>query len=172
MLKRTITYTDYNEVERTEDFYFNLSKAELMDMELEMDGGFDKLLEQIINTEDGKLIIGVFKKILLQSYGVKSDDGRRFMKTAEIREAFQQTEAFSQIYTDMFTNVERAVEFVNGIIPKDLAEQVEKTPTHVEIVGTPQIPVVENPSAPEPTKEELLAAWKAQRDQKNAALNA
>ena len=88
MLKKTVTYVDYNGVERTEDFYFNLSKAEITEMELSVEGGLSKMLEDVVNSKDNKQILAVFKEIILKAYGEKSADGRRFMKSEEISKAF------------------------------------------------------------------------------------
>lgn len=117
MIKKTITYTDYNGVERTENFYFNLSKAEVMEMELSADGGMTAAIQKIIDAKDIPSIIRVFKDLVLKSYGVKSDDGRRFIKSKEISEAFAQTEAYSQIFMELATDTEAASAFINGIIP-------------------------------------------------------
>lgn len=120
MLKKTITYTDYNGVERTEDFYFNLSKAEVAEMELSVDGGLSTMLENIVKSKDNKEIIKMFKEIVLKSYGEKSSDGKRFMKNAEITEAFSQTEAYSELFIELALNEESAAAFVNGILPANL----------------------------------------------------
>lgn len=126
MLKKTINYTDYNGVERTEDFYFNLSKAEIIDMQMGTVGGFAEMINKIIATKDVPSIIKLFKDLLLKSYGEKSPDGRRFIKSAELSEAFSQTEAFSNMYMELATDDVAAANFVKGIIPADLAKQVEE----------------------------------------------
>lgn len=118
MIKKTITYTDYDGNERTEDFYFNLTKAEVMEMEMMTDGGLEKTINKIIQTTDTKRIIELFKSIILKSYGEKSLDGRRFIKNDEIREAFSQTEAYSQLFMELATDAKAASEFVNGVIPQ------------------------------------------------------
>lgn len=120
MIKKTITYTDYNGVERTENFYFNLSKAEVMEMEMSADGGMTAAIQKIVDAKDVPAIIRVFKDLVLKSYGVKSDDGRRFIKSKEISDAFVQTEAYSQIFMELATNTDEATAFINGIIPSDL----------------------------------------------------
>lgn len=128
MLKKTITYTDYDGVERTEDFFFNLSKAEIAEMELSSAGGMEKLIQQIAMTQDRKRLIDLFKTIILKSYGEKSLDGRRFIKSEELSQAFSQTEAYSELFMQLATNTEMASEFINGIMPKTDAapEQVAK----------------------------------------------
>ena len=118
MLKKTTTYTDYNGVSRTEDFYFNLSKAELAEMELTQDGGLENYLNRIVNSRDTAAIVAVFKELLLKAYGVKSDDGKRFIKSKEISEAFSQTEAYSDLFINLATDSDAATAFVDGIVPK------------------------------------------------------
>lgn len=117
MLKKTINYTDYDGNQRTEDFYFNLSKAEVAEMEMSTEGGLTKALEKIVAAQDGKRIIETFKELILKSYGEKSPDGKRFIKSQELREAFAQTEAFSDLFMELATDAEAAAAFVNGIIP-------------------------------------------------------
>ena len=119
MLKKTITYIDYDGNERTEDFYFNLSKAEIMEMELSMPGGMAQTLNKIVAAQDGEKIIKIFKEIILKAYGEKSPDGKRFIKSEELSTAFSQTEAFSQLFVELATNADAAAQFVNGIIPAD-----------------------------------------------------
>lgn len=124
MIKKTITYTDYNGVERTENFYFNLSKAEVMEMEMGTDGGMAESIRKIVDAKDAPAIIRVFKDLVLKAYGVKSDDGRRFIKSKELSDGFSQTEAYSQIFMELATDADAAAKFVNGIVPSDLAQQV------------------------------------------------
>lgn len=119
MLKKTITYIDYNDNERKEDFYFNLTQAEVIEMEMSTSGGLVEMINRIVAAQDAPAIISVFKKLILKAYGEKSPDGKRFIKTEEISEAFSQTEAYSQLFTELATNAEAATEFVNGIIPKN-----------------------------------------------------
>ncbi len=118
MLKKTITYTDYDGNERTEDFYFNLNKAEVMEMEMGTTGGMTKMLERIVAEQDSRRIIEVFKEMIVRSYGVKSPDGKRFMKSPELADAFTQTEAYSNLFMELATNHEAAAAFINGIIPQ------------------------------------------------------
>lgn len=120
MIKKTITYTDYNDVERTEDFYFNLSKAELMEMEMGTTGGFAEMIEKIVAAQDAPTIIKVFKDLVLKAYGEKSADGKRFVKSEEIANAFSQTEAYSILFMELATDADAAAKFVNGIMPKDM----------------------------------------------------
>lgn len=127
MLKKTITYTDYDGLERTEEFRFNLTKAELMDMELTTVGTFSKLMQKIIDEKDMVRLAKYFKELILKSYGVKSDDGKRFIKSPELSEAFSQTEAYSELYMELLGNSEYAVKFIQQVMPKDL-DQSEVVP--------------------------------------------
>ena len=133
MLKKTITYTDYNGNERTEDFYFNLSKAEIMEMEMSTAGGLTEMIQKIVAAQDTPAIIKVFKEIILKAYGEKSPDGKRFIKSEELSTAFSQTEAFSQLFMELATDADAAAKFVNGIIPVDLGKT-----TITSISGTNQ----------------------------------
>lgn len=120
MLKKTITYTDYNGVERTEDFYFNLSKAELMEMELSATGGLGDAIQKIISAKDNPAIVKIFKDMILKAYGEKSADGKRFVKSSDISAGFEQTEAYSILFMELATDADAAASFINSIIPKDL----------------------------------------------------
>lgn len=124
MLKKTITYRDYNDVERTEDFYFNLSKAELLEMELGTSGGLAEMIRKIVAAQDAPSIIKVFKELVLKAYGEKSADGKRFIKSPELSEAFAQTEAYSQLFMELATDEKQAAVFVNGIVPSEMAQAV------------------------------------------------
>ena len=123
MLKKTITYTDYNGTERTEDHYFNLTKAEIMEMELSTTGGLAEMIQKIVSAQDAPAIIKIFKELVLKSYVEKSPDGRRFIKSEEISNAFAQTEAYSQLFMELATDADAAAKFVNGIMPADIANQ-------------------------------------------------
>ena len=125
MLKQTITYTDYNGNERTEDYYFALNKAELVKMNAAQPGGLANFIERIAQTQDVGKLIKIFEDLIQRAYGEKSDDGRRFMKSPEITANFVQTEAYSQLFMKLATDDKAATEFIKGIIPSDLAAQVE-----------------------------------------------
>lgn len=120
MLKKTIKYTDYNGNEREEDFMFNLDEAELMEMELATTGGLSATIEKIVKEQDTAKIIEMFKNIVLKSYGKVSDDGRRFIKNDEIREEFQQSKAYSQLFMDLATDADAATKFIEGVIDVDM----------------------------------------------------
>ena len=126
MLKKTITYTDYNGVQRTEDFYFNLSKAEIMEMELGTTGGLAEMIQKVVAANDGPTIIKIFKDLVLKAYGEKTPDGKRFVKSEEISNAFSQTEAYSILFMELATDADSAAKFVNGIIPADMKDAVAK----------------------------------------------
>lgn len=118
MLKRTITYTDYEGNERTEDFRFNLTEAEVAEMELSAQGGMERMINKMISTRDAERLVKLFKEVILKAYGEVSDDGRRFVKSKELSEAFSQTEAYSILFMELATDNEAASAFVNGIMPK------------------------------------------------------
>lgn len=131
MIKKSVTYTDYNDIERTEDHYFNLTKAEVMEMELGTTGGMAEMIQRIVAAQDTPAIVKIFKDLVLKAYGQKSPDGKYFMKEDEngrpLSNMFKQSEAYSIIYMELATDADKAAEFVNGIMPKDiqkaLAEQ-------------------------------------------------
>ena len=125
MLKKTITYTDYNDEERTEDFYFALNKAELMEMQLSVNGGLTELLNKIVKEKDNAKLVQFFKKIVLDSYGEKSLDGKSFIKDEEIKKNFECSAAYPEIFMELAENADKAAEFINGIIPKSLLKEIE-----------------------------------------------
>lgn len=137
MLKKTISYVDYDGNERTEDFYFNLTKAELLEMSLSTAGGLDKYIEKITKTQDTPKLIELFKDIIIRSYGVKSDDGKRFIKNQEITEEFTQTEAYSDLFMTLATDDKEAAEFLNGIIPKSLLDAANNVVEDAKVVSIP-----------------------------------
>ena len=126
MIQKTITYNDYNGVERTETFRFNLSKAEIMEMEMSTTGGLAEMVKRVVDAKDAPTIIKIFKDLILKSYGVKSDDGRRFIKSDKLREEFEQTEAFSILFMELATDAEAGAAFVIGNVPSAIAGQATK----------------------------------------------
>ncbi len=128
MITKTIKYTDYNGVEREEKFLFNLSKAELMEMEMGTTGGLTEMIEKIIETHDQPSIISIFKKLILKAYGEKSADGKRFIKVDDngkpLSTAFSETEAYSILFMELATDDAAAAAFVNGIVPSDLKNEL------------------------------------------------
>ena len=135
MLKKTITYTDYNGNTRVEDFHFHLSKAECAEMEMTTTGGLAEYIRRIIASQDTPAIVDIFKKIILKAYGEKSPDGKRFIKSEELSTAFSQTEAYSNLFMELGTDADAAAAFINGILPSDLAETVAQKPTLVPPVA-------------------------------------
>jgi hypothetical protein len=129
MYKKTITYTDYNDVQRTEDFYFSLSEAEITEMQLGVEGGYAAMIDKIIKAQDTPALIKIFKELLLKSYGIKSDDGRRFIKSEKLSEEFTQTPAYSELYMMLATDDKQASAFIKNIMPAKLvakANELEK----------------------------------------------
>lgn len=121
MLRKVITYKDYNGQERKEAFYFNLSKAELIEMEMTTSGGMENFLQTIIDTKENRKLFNLFKDLIAKSYGVKSEDGKRFIKSPEISNAFMQTEAYTELLMELMTDdsATKVAEFVKGIMPTD-----------------------------------------------------
>lgn len=128
MIKKTITYTDFNGGERTEDFYFHLTKAEITKMEMSVNGGMAERIQRIVSAQDQPAIIEVFEDLIKKSYGVKTPDGRGFVKRKEDLESFMATEAYSQLFMELATDSDAASKFVNGIIPADLSKQIAANP--------------------------------------------
>lgn len=126
MLKKTITFTDYNGTERTEDFYFNLKKSELMELQLGIDGGMTQYIQKLVSAQDMPKLMDLFKKIIKTAYGVKSDDGRRFIKSDEIFKEFEETEAYSELFMEISTDDKKAADFFNAIIPPELVAEAQK----------------------------------------------
>lgn len=125
MYKIIEKYEDYDGNVRVEEFYFNLTKAEITDMELTTEGGMSAMLNRIIAAKDTPKLIAVFKDLILKSYGQKSPDARRFIKNDELTKEFTETPAYSQIYLRLATDDKAAAEFVNNVIPKDLQKEVK-----------------------------------------------
>lgn len=127
MLKKTITYTDYDGNKRTEDFLFNLNKAEMIKfMTTTGEYTLDKVIEKLSKERNGKKIMEIFESLLKLSYGEKSLDGRRFIKSDEIWENFESTEAYSTLFVELVSDAKKASSFINAVIPKDVAEEIAK----------------------------------------------
>lgn len=120
MLKKTITYTDYNGETRKEDFYFNMTRAEVTEMELSIEGGLSDMIKRVTEAKDVPTIMKIFKDLVLKAYGQKSPDGKRFIKSKELSEEFAQTEAYSDLFMELATDSAAAAAFVNGIMPQDI----------------------------------------------------
>lgn len=127
MLAKTIKYTDYNGVDRNETYLFNLSKAEIAEMELSVSGGFAEMCKKIVDAQDAPSLIKIFKELVLKSYGEKSPDGKHFMKLDEngrpLSAKFAQSEAYSVLFMELATDAEAASAFINGIMPSDMVEE-------------------------------------------------
>ena len=126
MFVKEIKYTDFNGVDRSEKFYFNLSKSELTEMDLTTAGGMRSFIDRITNTQDQAELIKLFKELILKSYGQKSDDGKRFIKNDALREEFSQTMAYDTYFMLLATNEKEAIKFVNGVMPADLVAEANK----------------------------------------------
>jgi hypothetical protein len=146
VLKKTIKYTDFNGEEAQEDFLFHLSKAELVELEMSHEGGFVESMQKVVEAEDNKTIIAEFKKIILQSYGKKSMDGKRFIKNQTMRDEFESSEAYSTLFMELVTDTDAAIEFMNGIIPGDLVPQdapvipIKPEPTYMTMKEIRELP--------------------------------
>lgn len=118
-----ITYTDYDGNEHTDKFYFNLNESELIEMSYSKKGGYESWLRRIISERDNTKIVPIVKNIILASYGKKSDDGSKFLKSPQITEDFLRSDAYNKLFIKLFSNGDALVNFCNGIIPKSLAEK-------------------------------------------------
>ena len=126
MLKKRIKYTDFDGNEREEDFFFHLMESEIAEMELSTAGGFTESIQRIIQSQDVPEIIKQFKTIILKSYGVKSPDGKRFIKNDALSEEFSQTNAYSKLFMELATDDAAASAFINGIVPEELKSDESK----------------------------------------------
>lgn len=137
MYTKKIKYTDYNGNEREEEYFFHLNKSELMEMELSERGGLSTVLKRMIAAQDTPQLIKLFKELILKSYGEPSADGKRFIKSPEMSLEFSQTEAYSDLFMQLATNDIYAAEFVNGLMPSNLKQQLENTSNHSAIPAPP-----------------------------------
>lgn len=149
MIKKSITFLDLDGNSITEDFYFNINKAELIEFEASTKIGLSETLQLIVKENDNHQIIEYFKKIILMAYGVRSEDGRRFIKSQELRDSFEQSDAYSELFIELATQAESASAFIRGIVPASLSQAVE------------EVEKDNNKSPREMTREELLAALQA-----------
>nr|DAE20907.1 MAG TPA: hypothetical protein [Siphoviridae sp. ctgBD49] len=127
MLKKTITYTDYDGMERTEDFWFNLSKTELTKLDAELPGGVLGVLRKIIDKKDRKALVDFIETLILRSYGEKTLDGKRFVKTPDMAEEFMQTPAYDELFMSILSDTDSQTSFINGVIPQSMAKEIEQT---------------------------------------------
>ena len=134
MFKKLISYTDFNGKQQTEAHYFNMSKTELTSLEINKDGGFSNHIMEIVecqNDKNNKKLAGLIKELILMSYGVKSEDGKRFKKSEELSAEFEQTAAFDEFYISLLTNTDELLEFLKGIMPVMTKEQEKQIDTEV-----------------------------------------
>lgn len=132
MLKKTIKYKDFNDVEREEDFYFHLSEAELTEMEMTTTGGLAETIQRIVAAQDPQAIVEIFKKIVLKAYGRKTPDGKYLMKDDQIRKEFECSPVYSIIFMELATDADKAADFINGVVPANMSQQAKKA-THPAI---------------------------------------
>lgn len=144
MLKKTVTYTDFAGEEVTEDLFFHLTQAELVELELSEKDGLSVALQKIIDADDGKMIISEFKRIILTAYGVKSEDGRRFIKNQQLRDELESSEAYSTLFMELVTDAEAAAAFVNGIVPQGTVEAATKAMERANLQVVPEQPKEES----------------------------
>ena len=126
MYKITETYTDYDDNQRTEDFYFNYSEAELTDLQFSVAGGLAGMIDKIIKTNDMPKLVELFRELIQKAYGEKSNDGRRFIKSPELTKEFTETVAYSQIYMRLATDSKAAQEFINKVVPKSMKDKMQQ----------------------------------------------
>lgn len=119
MIKKTVTFTDYNDVEKTQDYYFNLNQAEIMEMELSSAGGMSETIQNVIKSNDTSTLIAIFKDLLLKSYGKKTPEGR-FEKSEALRREFESSAAYPILFVELATDADAASKFMNGVIPANL----------------------------------------------------
>lgn len=172
MLKKTITYPDLDGNEITEDFYFHLTEADLARMELNntQGGGMEAVMKRLIAAKDGKTIMEIFEKIILDSYGVRSEDGKRFIRTPELSKEFSQTEAYSKLFMELVTDAQKGAAFFNGVVPAELAKKVQQAQgqranlaivdeaRQIQDVTPYEVSVNSEPNPNNMTETELLAA--------------
>ena len=137
MLVKTIKFTDFNGVERIEDHYFNLSKTELLKLELTTYGGFTERVQKIVDSPDVPTLVGIFEDFILRSYGEKSADGKRLEKGAnfELAKAFKETAAYDVFFMELISSSEAAAAFLNGIVPKEISEKLSSDPKYIEMMS-------------------------------------
>lgn len=126
MLKKDITYENFDGESVTETFHFHISKTELLEMEVSMEGGFEQYMQKVVQSQDGKAIMGIMQNFILKSVGKKSPDGSRFIKNQEVQDDFRYSPAYDALFMELCTNPDQAAEFLNGIVPKGLQQDVEK----------------------------------------------
>lgn len=143
MLTKTITYTDFNDNERTEDFYFHLSEREVMNLHTKYDGGLDGAMEAMVQANDIHEILTVLQEIILLSYGVKSADGKSFIKSDEVKQQFEYSAAFSELYLELLSDEQNAVDFIKNLLPTKAQKRID------ELEAKPKTDAVQTVSVPD-----------------------
>lgn len=124
MIKKTVTYTDFNDMERTDELHFHMTQPELIKLSVSKEGGFERYLNKIIQTNNMKEIVDTLDEVIRLSYGEKTADGR-FEKSPEILNKFVSSEAYNIVFMEIAQNSETAAEFINGVIPKTAKIQAD-----------------------------------------------
>lgn len=137
MLKRTISYTNFDGDAKSKTFYFNLTKTELIELDMHADGGLAASMQRIVDSKEGATLITEFQRIILLSYGERSEDGDRFTKSDDISEAFSQTAAFDALFMELATDETKAADFIMGIMPPELMSQMQTEINQARPVPTP-----------------------------------
>ena len=127
MLAKKIKYTDFNDVEREETFYFNLSQSELFKLEHAESGGLTKRLSVILERQDVPSIMQTFEDMIRWSYGVPSADGRGFNKSDALYEEFKHTNAYDELFMELGSSSDAAFAFIRGVLPKKLAAELTQS---------------------------------------------
>lgn len=168
MLKKTITFPDLDGNNVTEDFYFNLTKTELVEMNFDHPGGMEAWIQEIVASEDNSRILATFKRIVQSAYGVRSEDGKRFIKEPDGFLRFTQSNAWDVLFMELMTDATAAGEFIAGIVPPDMAENIPGLSDKVEDLELPE-PVAKPKDPKDMTREELLEAMRQREERLNAA---
>lgn len=179
MLKKEIEYEDLDGNKLTETFWFHLSKAELAEMAVSKEGkagGLDTWVRNLIQSQDGEVLVSTFKKILLSTIGERSADNKYFIKNDEIRQRFEGSDAYSVLFMEIMTDADKMTAFIDGVVPasmrEELAKQIENTPDLATFQAqqtqapNPEMQVVEQDNRPDwlkdpsrvPTESELKGA--------------
>ena len=140
MLKRSVNYTNFDGEAKNKTFYFNLTKTELLELDGSAEGGLAASLQRIVDSQEGASLIAEFKKIILLAYGERSDDGDRFVKSDDIREAFSQTAAFDALFMELAQDDKKASDFILGLMPAELTSQMQDEINKSRPVPTPNVP--------------------------------
>lgn len=167
MLKKTITYQDFDNNTVSEEFHFHISKAELAKWQLSHEGGLEERIKKIVAAENKSEIIAIFEEIILKSVGIRSDDGKRFSKSDQIRDDFAQTNAYSELFMELVSDADAGVVFIRGIMPSDMIAEADKVMAEEMVVQLPESKAVVQGPEPETvtyTREELLAMPQEQFD--------